>query len=118
MQKQFKYCSRCERGYNSPEPLADEIINPSDQVFNSNSSETLNLGNMTNEVPAQDSNDENKNKENENVCPQSIKLKDNIFQWQPFINEWFRLGTSARIIPLVINSLETLHPYWDRNNNS
>ena len=30
MQKKIKYCSRFERGSNSPEPLADEIINPSD----------------------------------------------------------------------------------------
>ena len=48
--------------YNSPEPLLDEIINPSDQVVNVNSSETSNLDNMTNEVPPQDINDANKNK--------------------------------------------------------
>ena len=57
-----KYCSRFESGYNSPEPLADERTYPSDQVVNANSPKTSNLNNTTNEVPPQDSNDENKNK--------------------------------------------------------
>ena len=49
-----------KRGYNSHVPLVDEIINPSNQVVNANSSETLNLDKITNEVPSQDSNDSNK----------------------------------------------------------
>ena len=40
---------------------------------------------MTNEVPEQDSNDANKNKKHENVCPLSFKLKENLFKQQPFI---------------------------------
>ena len=55
MQK-IKYCSSFERGSNSTKPLADESINPSDQVVNKNSSETSNLENMENEVLPQDSN--------------------------------------------------------------
>ena len=74
-QKFFKYFSSYEIGYNSPEPLSDERINPIDQVVNANSSETSNLNNMDNEVPPQDSSDANKNKEHENVCPLSLKLK-------------------------------------------
>ena len=60
--KKIKYCSSFERGSNSTKPLADESINPSDQVVNANSSETSNLYNMTSEVPQQDSNGANKNK--------------------------------------------------------
>ena len=56
----FNYFSSFERGYNSPEPLSGDSIHTSDQAFNSNSSETLNLDNMSNEVPPQDSNDINK----------------------------------------------------------
>ena len=62
MQSFFKYWSMFKRGYNSHVPLVDEIINPSNQVVNANSSETLNLDKITNEVPPQDSNDSNKNK--------------------------------------------------------
>ena len=62
--------SRYERVYNSPETLLDEIMNSSDQVVNVNSSETSNFDNMTNEVPSQESNDENKNKEREHLCHQ------------------------------------------------
>ena len=40
-----------------------------DQVVSADSSKTSYLYNMTNEVPEQDSNDTNKNKERENVCP-------------------------------------------------
>ena len=40
MRIMFKYCSRYERGYNSPKLLADKRINPSDQVINANSSKT------------------------------------------------------------------------------
>ena len=36
----FKYFSGYERGYNYPEQLLDESNNPSDQVVNTNSSET------------------------------------------------------------------------------
>ena len=61
-QKFFKYFSSYEIGYNSPEPLSDERINPIDQVVNANSSETSNLDNITNEVPAKDGNYTNKNK--------------------------------------------------------
>ena len=65
MQFYFKYLSRFERGYDSPEPLSDDRTNQIDQVVNVNSYETSNLDNMTNEVPPQDSNNENKNKEHE-----------------------------------------------------
>ena len=44
--KKINYCSSFERGSNSPEPLEDEIINPSDQVVNANSPEISNLDNM------------------------------------------------------------------------
>ena len=70
MRNNFKYFSIYEIGYNSLEYLSDEIINPSHQVVNENSSKTSKLDNITNEVHAQDSNDVNKNKEHENVCPQ------------------------------------------------
>ena len=40
---------------------------------------------MTNEVLPQDSNDTNKNKEHENVCPLPFNRKKNMFQQQPFI---------------------------------
>ena len=53
----FKYCSRFEIGFNSPETVAYKRINPSDQVINENSSETSNLDNMTNEVPPKGSYD-------------------------------------------------------------
>ena len=66
MQFVFKYFSRFERGYNAPEPLAEETINTSDQVVNVNCSETSNLDNITNEVPPQDINDA---KKHENVFP-------------------------------------------------
>ena len=71
----FKYFSRFERGSNSPEPLSDKNNNTSDQAVNVDSSETSNLENMTNELPQQDSKDVNKNKEHENVCILSLKLK-------------------------------------------
>ena len=59
----FNFFSGFERGYNSPEPLEEESINPSDQLVNINSSEKSNFYNMSNEVPPRDSNDANKNKE-------------------------------------------------------
>ena len=68
-----------ERGSNSPGPLADDSINPSDHVVNYHLSETSNLDNMNNKVPPQDSNYANKNKERENVLPLSFKLKEKIF---------------------------------------
>ena len=79
MRKKFKYWSRYEIVSNKPEPLVDEIINPSDQLFNANSSETWNLYNMTNEVPPQDSNNANKNKEHKNFYPLSFKLREFFF---------------------------------------
>ena len=106
----FKYCSRFERGSNSPKPLPDESINPSDQVVNGNSSETSNFDNTANELPPQDSNDANKNKEHEYVCPLSIKLKEKYVSMETIYNEWFGLGTYTGIIPGGIYSLETLHP--------
>ena len=63
------YCSRFERGSNSPEPLSDASINPSDQLVNVNSPKTSNLDNTTKTFPSQDSNETNENKEHENVCP-------------------------------------------------
>ena len=45
-----------------------------------NSSETSNFDNMANKVPTQDSSDTNKNKEHENFCPISLKLKESMFQ--------------------------------------
>ena len=63
---------------------------------------------MTNEVPPQDSNDADKNKEHENVCPQSFKLKEKYVSIETIYNEWFGLGTSAIIIPGGIKLLETL----------
>ena len=85
---------------------------------NDNAYETSNLENMTNEVPAQDGNDSNKNKEHENVCPRSFKLKEESVSISTIYNEWFGLGSSAIIIPCGINSLETLHPEYCRNKNS
>ena len=75
----FKYCSIHKRGSNSPEPLADEINNSSNHVANKNSSETSKFYDMTNYMPVQDRNYANKNKEYENVCPLSFKLKDFFF---------------------------------------
>ena len=74
-----------ERCSNSPEPLSDKNINPIDQVINENSSETSNLYNMTSEVPQQDSNGANKNKEHENVCPIKFKLKEKYVSIETFI---------------------------------
>ena len=54
---------------------------------------------MTNEVPPQDSNDANKNKEHENVCPISFKLKEKYVSIATIYNERFGLGTYTRIIP-------------------
>ena len=53
----------------------DKSINPSDHVVTVSSSETSNLDNTTNEMPPQDSNDSNKNKEHEIVYPIPFKLK-------------------------------------------
>ena len=73
---------------------------------------------MTNEVPPQDSNDANKKTEHENVYPLSFKLKEKSFSIATIYNEWFGLGTYARILPGGIHSLEKLHPEWRKNNNS
>ena len=62
IQKCFKYCSGYKRGYNSPDTLAYESINTSNQVVNTNSSKTSNFDIITNEVPAHNSNDTNENK--------------------------------------------------------
>ena len=61
-------------------------------------------------MPAQDSNYTNKNKEHENVCPKYFKLKEKYFSIATIYDEWFGLGSSARIIPGGINSLDKLHP--------
>ena len=71
----FRYCSRYERCSNSPEPLANEIINTIDQVVNENSPETPNLENMTNEVPAQDSNDSNKKQRTQKCLSYIIQIE-------------------------------------------
>ena len=76
------------------------------------------MDNITNEVSAQDSNDKNKTKENENICPQSFKLKEKYISIETIYNAQFELGTYKRIIPGGINSLETMHLEWRRNNNS
>ena len=65
--------------------LADESINPSYQVVNANSSETSNMYNMTNGVPAQDSSDADKNKYRKIFCPLSLKLKEKHVELPPFI---------------------------------
>ena len=70
----FQVLLNVERGYNSLEPLADDNINPSEKVFNVNSSETSNLDNIINEVPPHDINDAIK-KQIEILCPLSFKLK-------------------------------------------
>ena len=62
MQFVFNYWSSYDRGFNSPQPLADNKINANDHVVNVDSSETSNLDNMTNEVPSQYVNDANKKK--------------------------------------------------------
>ena len=72
---------------------------------------------MNNEVPAKDSNDANKNKENENLCPLSFKLKEKYDSIATIPNEWFGIGIYTRIYPGGIYSLETLHPEWRKNNN-
>ena len=89
--------------------MEDEIINPSDQVVNSNYYETSNLDNMNNEMPPQDSTDANKNKEHENVCPLSFKLKEKYVSIATIYIEWFGIGTYTIIIPGGIYSLDTLH---------
>ena len=73
---------------------------------------------MTNEVPPQGSNDANKNKEHENVCPLSFKLKETYFSIETIYNEWFGLGTYTIIVPGGIYLLETLHSQCNKNNNS
>ena len=73
---------------------------------------------MKNKFPAQDINDANKNKENENVCLKPFKPKEKYVSIETIYNEWFGLGNSARVITGGINSLDTLHPEWHRNNNS
>ena len=73
---------------------------------------------MTHEVPPQDSNYSNKNKEHENVCPLSLKLKLKYVSTATIYNGWFGFGTYTRIVPVGIYSLETLHPKWHKNNNS
>ena len=86
-------------------------------MVNANSSETSNLDNIINEMPPQDSNNANKNKEHENLCPVSFKLKGKYFSIATNYNEWFGLVTYTRIISDGIYSLETLHPEWHNNKN-
>ena len=50
-------------------------------------------------MPPQDSDDANKNKEHENVCPISFKLKEKYVSIATIYNERFGLGTYTRIIP-------------------
>ena len=73
---------------------------------------------MTNEMPPQDRNGENKNKEHENVCPLPFKLKEKYVSIATIYNEWFGFRTYTRINHGGIYSLETLHPEWRKNNNS
>ena len=73
---------------------------------------------MTNEVPPQDSNDANKNKEHENVCPISFKSKGTIVSIETIYNEWIGIGTYTRTIIGGIYLLETMPPKWRKNNNS
>ena len=75
------------------------------------------MENTTNEVPPQDSNDTNKNKEHESICPIKFKIKGKNVSIATIYNEWFGIGTYTRIITVRIYSLETLHPEWTRNNN-
>ena len=49
---------------------------------------------------------------------QTLKLKEKYVSRAEIYNEWFGIGTSTRIIPGEIYSLDTLHPEWHRNNNS
>ena len=49
-------------------------------------------------MPPQDSNDANKNKEHENVCTLSFKLKEKHVSIASIYNEWFGIGTYKRII--------------------
>ena len=98
--------------FNSPEPLAYEINNPSDQAVNANASEIAHLDNMTNEVPPQDINNANKNKEHEIFCPISFKLIEKLVSIATIHNEWFGLGTYTIMLPGGIYSLETLYPEW------
>ena len=72
---------------------------------------------MNNEVPPQDSNNANKNKEHENLCPLSLKFKEIYFSIATINNEWFGVGTYTRIIPGGIYSLETPHPERRKNKN-
>ena len=68
-------------------------------------------------MPPQDSDDANKNKEHENVCPISFKLKEKYVSIATIYNERFGLGTYTIIITGGIYSLETMHIEWRNNNN-
>ena len=72
---------------------------------------------MTNEVPPQDINDANKNKEQQNVCHLSFKLKEIFVSIPTIYNEQFGLETYTRTIPGVIYSLKTLKLEWRKSNN-
>ena len=72
---------------------------------------------MANEVPPQNSNDANKNKEHEKVCTLSFKLKNIYVSISTIYNEWFGIGNYTRIIPGGIYSLQILQPEWRKNNN-
>ena len=103
--KKIRYFSWYERFYNSPEPLSDEIIDTNDQMVNANSSRTSNLDNMTNEVPAQDSNDKNRKIIIQKCLSSIIQIDGKYVSMATIYNEWFGLVTYARIITGGINSL-------------
>ena len=63
---------------------------------------------MTKEMPPRYINDSNKNKENENLCPLSLKLKEKSVSVATIYNDWFGIGTYTIIIPGGVYSLETL----------
>ena len=44
-------------------------------------------------------------------------MKEKYVSIETIYNEWFGLGTSKRIIPCVIYSVDTLQPEWHKNNN-
>ena len=87
-------------------------------MVNANSPETSNLEKMTSEVTPQDSNNQNKNKEHENVCTISFKLWEKCVSIAKIYDAWFGIETYKRTLSGEIYSLETLHPEWRNNNNS
>ena len=65
---------------------------------------------MNNEMPPQDSTDANKNKEHENVCPLSFKLKEKYVSIATIYNYCFGRRTYTINIFGGIYSLKKMYP--------